>query len=54
MSEVDEREAEEAQRPGEGEDELKAEEDSAKAMDADVPQTPVASGGGGADAEESS
>ena len=51
MSEVDEREAEENPRPGEGEDELKAEEDSAKAMDADVPQTPVASGAG---AEESS
>ncbi len=46
MSETNEREggAEETPRPGEGEDELKAEEDSAKAMDADVPQTPLASG----------
>ena len=46
MSETNEREgdADEATRPGEGEDELKAEEDSAKAMDADVPQTPLASG----------
>ena len=53
MPEADDRDeaAGEAARPGEGEDELKAEEDSAKAMDADVPQTPVASG---ADAEESS
>jgi len=46
MSETNEREgdAEETPRPGEGEDELQAEEDSAKAMDADVPQSPVASG----------
>ncbi len=46
MSETNEKErgAEETTRPGEDEDELKAEEDSAKAMDADVPQTPVASG----------
>ena len=46
MPETNEREenAEETQRPGEDEDDLKAEEDSAKAMDADVPQTPLASG----------
>ena len=45
MPETNEREggAEETPRPGEGEDELMAEEDSAKAMDADVPQTPHAS-----------
>ena len=51
MSETREREgdADETQRPGEGEDELKAEEDSAKAMDADVPQTPVASGAEGSE-----
>ena len=51
MSETREREgdAEETPRPGEDEDELKAEEDSAKAMDADVPQTPLASGSEGQD-----
>lgn len=49
MSETNEREggAEETTRPGESEDELAAEEDSAKAMDADVPQAPLASGTGG-------
>jgi hypothetical protein len=53
MAETNERGegAGEEPRPGVEEDELQAEEDSAKAMDADVPQTPLASG---ADGEESS